>query len=185
MAFSMTSFFAGVGTVLAALTIGFAGGTMINSSPKLEPDRLERVAANDPPVTSAAVKVESPAVHLAPTARAETTETAPAPDRVIAMTPPSSSSQQTAPPPPQPVMAKDDSASQIDSATKVSESELRKPKENVSHRAERRARARLERRERQEIQAAANAARKLQRDGILQDLSQRDDSPRLGFFGNN
>jgi hypothetical protein len=36
-------FFAGVGTVVAAMTIGFAGGTMITISPQVEPNRLEPV----------------------------------------------------------------------------------------------------------------------------------------------
>jgi hypothetical protein len=183
MAFSMTSFFAGVGTVFAAIAIGFAGGTMITSSPKLEPNRLERVAASAPGVTSAAAGADTPSVHLGPNAKAETTETA-APDRVIAMKP-APTSQLPAPPPRQLVMAKDDNAPQIDGAKKISESELGKPKEARTHRAERRAGARHERRQRQEIEAAANAVRKLQRDGTLQDVSQRNDSARFGFFGND
>ena len=46
MAFSTSSFLAGVGTVFAAVTIGFAGGAMIATSPKVEPNRVERVAAS-------------------------------------------------------------------------------------------------------------------------------------------
>jgi hypothetical protein len=199
MAFSTTSFFAGVGTVFAAVTIGFAGGAMITTSPKLEPNRLERVAASAPAVTPSA-KAETPATRLAATplastpvateAKTETPEPAPATDRVIAMAP-APSAQPSAPPQPQPVTAKDDGAPQIGSASKIREGELRREREKDSRmqRTERRAEARPQLRKRREIEAAANAVRQMQRDNAVQEVSQRDDSPRdgsprLGFFGN-
>ena|ERR1700674_5192351 len=193
MAFSTTSFFAGVGTVFAAVTIGFAGGAMITTSPKLEPNRLERVAASAPAVTPSA-KAETPATPpatpVATEAKAETPDPAPATDRVIAMAP-APSAQPSAPPQPQPVTAKDDSAPQIGSVSKIRESELRREREKDSmvQRTERRAEARPQLRKRQEIEAAANAVRQMQRDNAVQEVSQRDDSPRdgssrLGFFGN-
>jgi hypothetical protein len=64
---------------------------------------------------------------------------------------------------------------------KVREEELKKDKD----RAERRAEVRRERRKRQEIQAAANAVRQMQRDGALEEVTQREDAPHFGFFGNN
>ena len=51
MAFNMTSFFVGVGTVFAAIVVGFGGGAMMmNSSVKVEqpPNKLERAAASLP-----------------------------------------------------------------------------------------------------------------------------------------
>jgi hypothetical protein len=118
MAFSTTSFFAGVGTVFAAITIGFAGGAMITTSPKLEPNRLERVAASAPAVTPSAPATRLASIPVATEAKTETPEPAPATDRVIA-TAPAPSAQPSAPPQPQPVTAKDDSAPQIGSASKI------------------------------------------------------------------
>ncbi len=50
MAFSTTSYFAGVGTVFAAIMLGFAGGFVIsNPSQKVEPpNKVERVNASAP-----------------------------------------------------------------------------------------------------------------------------------------
>jgi hypothetical protein len=88
MAFNTTSFFAGVGTAFAAITLGFAGGAMITISPKMEPNRLERVAASAPVITPvAAAKIEAPATPSVPAAKTETAETTASPDRVISLTP--------------------------------------------------------------------------------------------------
>jgi hypothetical protein len=230
-AFSTTSFLAGVGTVFAAITIGFAGGAMITSSPKVEQNRVERVASHTPPAQNAPVpspapivaRAETPANPPAPATTAPT-ETSPAPERVIAMTPAPAAPQSVATQTPaastpsatgtqaipsgtlqasparvQPVTARDDrdeNASQTDSR-KVREGEPRKEKEFRSQRAERRApdgrnaEARYsERRKRQEIDAAVNAVRQMRRDGTLQDISQREQTPReeaphFFLFGNN
>jgi len=174
MAFSTTSFFAGVGTAFVAITLGFAGGAMITASPKVEPNRVERVAANAPIVTPAVVaKSETSASPSVPAARADVPETPPATDRVIALTQPQNSEQNVAFQP-RPPITKEDAAARVDDVKKVREGELRRD----------RAEARRERRKRQEIQAAANAVRQLQRDGRLQEVSEREDTPRLGFFGN-
>jgi hypothetical protein len=184
MTFNTTSFLAGVGTMFAAVALGFAGGAMITSSPKVEQNRLERVAANVPVVTqTAAPKADPTAVPAVPAARSETVETAPAPDRVIPMTAAATAQTTSAPSAlPQPVMVRDDTTSQIDSAKRAREGELRKEAE--LKKAERRA-ERRERRKRQGIEAATNAVRQMQRDGGIQEVSQRDESPRLGFFGND
>jgi hypothetical protein len=180
MAFSTTSFFAGVGTVFAAVMIGFAGGSMITTSPKIEPNRLERVAARAPVVAAvAAANAETPAVPPVPAAK---TEGAAAPDRVIAMTP-APGSQQTVQAQPtrvkEPVMAKEEVVSQIGNTKNATYGELR------SERAARRAERRLERINRREIEAAAKAVRRMQRDGGLQEVSQRQNTQRFGFFGDD
>jgi hypothetical protein len=179
MAFSATSFFGGIGTAFVAIAMGFAGGAMISTSPKLEPNRLERLAANVPvastkPETSATPSV--PAAAPVPVARADAPEAAPAADRVIAMMPPQNS-EPSVPLRPQPPVATDDVAARSDNVKKVREDEVRKDRE-------RRAEVRRERRKRQEIQAAANAVRQMQRDGAIEEVSQREETPRFGFFGN-
>jgi type IV secretory pathway VirB10-like protein len=178
MAFNTTSFFAGVGTVFAAITLGFAGGAMITTSPKVEPNRLERVAASAPVI---AARTEAPATPLVPAIKTETPETTAAPDRVISLTL-TPDSPQTLPPRPQSVMAKDDVASQIDNAKKARDAELKK--EADLKKAERRAEQRRERRKQQQIQAA-NAVRQMRLDGDPQVVSQGDVSSRIGFFGND
>ena len=104
MTFSTSSFLAGVGTVFAAVTIGFAGGAMITTSPKMEQNRVERVASHTPPAENApvptpapvAAKAETPANSPAPTT-AEPTQTSPArTERVIAITPASAAPQSVA-----------------------------------------------------------------------------------------
>jgi hypothetical protein len=45
MAFSGSSYFAGIGTAFAAIAVGFAGGAMITTSPVQPPNRVERVNA--------------------------------------------------------------------------------------------------------------------------------------------
>jgi hypothetical protein len=190
MTFNTTSFLAGVGTMFAAVALGFAGGAMITTSPKVEQNRLERVAgASMTPVVAA--RAVTAVVPPATAAKSDVTET-PAADRVIPMTSaataPAATAQAMPVPsaltsaPPQPVMVRDEATSQVDSAKKLRESELRKEAE--LRKAERRA-ERRERRKHQDIEAAANAVRQMQRDGGIQVISQRDESPRLGFFGND
>jgi type IV secretory pathway VirB10-like protein len=69
MPFSMTTFFAGVGTVVGALALGFGGGivltdTAIKDSPA-GPTRIERVARPEPIAASPQV-VEARAISLLP-----------------------------------------------------------------------------------------------------------------------
>jgi hypothetical protein len=183
MVFNTTSFFAGVGTALAAITLGFAGGAMITISPKMEPNRLERVAASAPVITpAAAAKTEAPATPSVPAAKTEIAETTASPDRVISLTP-APNSPQAFPLEPQPVMAKDDVASQIDNAKKARDADLKKEAE--LKKAERRAEQRRERRKQQKIQAATNSVRQMQLDGDLREVSSSDVTPRFGFFGND
>jgi len=171
--------------MFAAVALGFAGGAMITTSPKVEQNRVERVAAAAAPVATA--RTDATAPPAVTPAKAEETEPTPVPDRVIAMTPaataqPTPTPGAQPPAPPRPVMARDDTPSQMDSGKKAREGEMRKEAE--LKRAERRA-ERRERRRRQNIEAAANAVRQIQRDGDMQQVSQRDDTPRFGFFGND
>ena len=212
MSFSTTSFLAGVGTVFAAVALGFAGGAMITTSPKVEPNRLERVtagAAATATIPDAGVKTAIPEVRsvvatktpeetaAAPrieTAAAPTTETkdempqsAPVIDRVISQTPapaPQAVPPQPAPVTVRPVVARDDADVQADSPRKARDDQARK--ESASRNAERRAERRRERR-RRDIEGAEDAVLQIQPDDgptISQRYEQRfDRGPRFGFFG--
>jgi len=191
MAFNTTSFFAGVGTVLVAVTLGFAGGALITGSPQKEPNRLERVAAgaqarpSDASVRPAA-RAAMPSPEPSVAANSEPAPTSP--DRVIGLTPAASSPQAVAPqaiaqPPAAdtalPVLARDESDSQAGSMKKARDDEVKKAKS-----AARRAERRRERRAR-EIEAAENSVLQMPRDDRSQEMPQRYDSnPRLVFFGN-
>ena len=184
MALNTTSFFAGVGAVLAAVTLGFAGGAMITKSPNAEPNRLERVTRAAGAAAPVQVPTASPQAAPvsatpadAPSGTAEASDTKSAPIRVISMAP-QANVEQTITPQPQPMIGKDGGTQQFDNA-RTTRAEQRR------ERAERKMAQRRERSQRQEIQAAANAVRQARRDGELQEVSQRDEAPRLSFFGND
>ena len=211
MNFSTTSFLAGVGTVFAAVALGFAGGAMITTSPKVEPNRLERVTAAAPapkPDTTApattpdagvkaampeirsvvAVKApEQPAAAAKNETKGEMPQSSLVPERVMSETP-ASGAQQAVPPQPapltsKPVVARDDTEVQAESARKARDDQFKR--ESASRSAERRAERRRERR-RRDIEGAQDAVLQMQPDDGPQIMSPRyDRSPRLGFFGDN
>ena len=60
MAFSSSSYFAGIGTAFAAIAVGFAGGAMITTSAVQPPNKLEqRAASNATPPSSAPSNVNA------------------------------------------------------------------------------------------------------------------------------
>jgi hypothetical protein len=210
MTFSASSFFAGVGTVFAAVVIGFAGGATLTTSSKVDPpNRLERVAAGAAaPAAPLPTAEPKPAVPPAPAAAAAPLPAAPAvearndaaqtpssPDRVVSLAPTSQPAETPKPAvasQPPPAAANDDTASKSDTQ-KAREAEARK--EAAAKRAERRAEWR---RKRQDPESAANAVRQMRRDDSSQEVFQReviqrddnprfqrDDSPRFGFFGDD
>jgi hypothetical protein len=70
MAFSSSSFFVGVGTVVAAIAVGFAGGAMITTSTVQPQNRLERVTTGAaPPSTASSSKASEQANMTAPPAQ--------------------------------------------------------------------------------------------------------------------
>ncbi len=193
MAFNMTSFFAGVGTVVAAVTLGFAGGAMITTSTQVDPpNRLERVAgtASTPARDSGAARRASATTAMPsqePPASANIENALAPSDRVIPLAPAAAArpevSPQPAPAVEPPVLAKDDAESPPASLKKARDDEMKKAKtaRNAARRAERRRERRM-----REIEAAENAMLAEQRDGGPQEMSQRYDSgPRFGFFGND
>lgn len=180
MTFHTSSFFVGVGTVFAAITIGFAGGAMITSSPKVEPNRLERVAGAGAGNPGGAVKSEAQPVARSSTPTAETTTVAAEPVVATIETPGSQPAvvQEVAP-----EVTVNVAESKIDNAKKIREAELKKEVE--LKKSERRAQQRRERRRQQEI-LASSAVRQMKGVDNVQEVSQREDfSQSLGFFGNN
>jgi len=207
MTFSTTSFLAGVGTVFAAVALGFAGGALITTTPRVEPNRLERVTASPPsPATTpdAGVKSAVPEIRSVVAAKApgepaaapknETKDEMPqsplVPDQVTLQAPAVASTQAVPPQPApvvaKPVVAKDDTDAQAEGQKKVRDEQLKK--ESASRSAERRAERRRERR-RRDIEGAENAVLQIQPDDgptIPQRYEQRNDrSPRIGFFGDD
>jgi hypothetical protein len=182
MPFNTTSYFAGVGTVCAAITLGFAGGFVVsNSTQKVDgPNRIERVAAStplpNPPSVQAAASVPKPDTAAVPDAAAPAP--APAPQSVAQQQPPPAQEQLAQQPAagPVPVVAKDDAAEQV----KTREAELRAAeRKRAQHRkwAERQ-------RHQQELDAATAQVRHLDR-GEDERVVQRDPiaMPRFGLFG--
>ncbi len=97
MAFSTTSYLAGVGSVVVILSTGFAGGYMVANPTRPEaPNRLQRLAAEARDTRPVATPPATP--EIVATAAATPT---PAPE-----TPPPAVTAQAAPPAPIPVKAK-------------------------------------------------------------------------------
>jgi hypothetical protein len=112
MAFSSSSFFIGVGTVVAAISLGFAGGAMITTSTVQPQNRLERVTtATAPPSSVSSSKAPEQANLTAPPAQQPQPQipaTTPAP-QVVATAPSAPvADSQTAQHPAAPVAAKVD-----------------------------------------------------------------------------
>jgi hypothetical protein len=206
MAFSTTSFLAGVGTVFAAIVVGFGGGAMMTSTTRVEPNKLERAAASTPaPSSVITAKAQAPEVPSTSTATApepqpvaarnDAAESPPAPDRTIALTPAPAS--QPVPSQPAPVIAKDiaknDATSQADTVNKAQDSEP--SRDAAPKKPERRAERHRERRRYQDVDSAANAVRQIQRDDYQRDDGQQEvimrryesprERPRFGFFGDD
>jgi outer membrane biosynthesis protein TonB len=99
MAFSKSSYFAGVGTVFAAITLGFAGGAMLTGSAIQAPNRVERVASsaalpmsNEQPADVAKAAPPEPSAAAAPAAPAPAADDS----RPVVQQPPPASSPVTA-----------------------------------------------------------------------------------------
>jgi hypothetical protein len=205
MAFSGSSYFAGVGTVVAAIGLGFACGTMITNSVVQPPNRLERVNAGpiapsktDTTPSSAA----SSGAEQASTAKPPAQDAPPSP--VVAAAPfPTANSQpatQT-----QPAAAKTDAATNVQDqpslAAKSNDSSPAKsehttvgrapdpnrdaPRKRADERKPSDGRKFSERRRRhdqdqRQLDEATNVIRQLPHDGTVDDVAVRDETPRFG-----
>jgi hypothetical protein len=182
MPFNTISYLAGVATASVAVAFGFAGGFTMTNPAKVEPpNRLERVAANAPLLSSqgalAAAPLPQPDAAAVPPAAAPESAT---PKPVAVQQPPAQeqSAQQPAAAPTA-VVARDDAAE----LARIREADAKAAeRKRAQHRrwAERR-------RHRQELDAATAPVRQFDRDDGEQMVVQRGpvEMPRFGFFGNN
>jgi hypothetical protein len=120
MAFSSTSYFAGIGTAAVAIALGFAGGAMVTTSAVQTPNRLERVTSNAPlpssPSSNSAAEQANNATKDQPGVTTLQSSTPPA---ATAAAPSQAAGSQPAQPPAPvgPVVAKSDATSKNDTTT--------------------------------------------------------------------
>ena len=201
MAFSNSSFFAGIGTAFAAIAVGFAGGAMITTRAVDQPNRLERIHAGTVGLANSATPKPSVASsdHGQQDSTKPPTQSAPpaaasAPARTEAAT------NLQAPPVPRtaepPAVAKTDdraTAREDTTAAKNERASTRSadPRGAASRRrAERKSagdhrfsehRRRPDQDPRQpNLDAAANLVRQTPRDGAVDEIVERDPAPRFG-----
>ena len=177
MPFSTKSYLAGVGTVVAALTIGFSGGFFLAPSTEhVEQNRLQRVTST----ASAAITplaearpIELVAAPAPATQQPARTETIPVMARAVDPAP-APIAARTADPA---RAASDDAAAKPEITYKMQAAEAKAERKRA--REERRA----ERRKQREIELAAFAVKRMARDRDPQQVADRTQSPRFGFFG--
>lgn len=187
MAFSTTSYLAGVGSVVVILSTGFAGGYMLaNPTHQDPPNRLQRLAAEGQDSKGAA--------QAAPAAKPE----------VVAMAAPAATSAPAAPPPaaaepapvpaearaPEPARPPQVSAEKASAEKSIAE-KARMAEAKAAERKRADARKFAERRRKQrELEVATVAVRRMMRDRDDQEFAAMDqpeppppEMPRLGLFG--
>jgi hypothetical protein len=182
MAFSTTSYLAGIGSVVVVLSTGFVGGYFLaNPTQNDPPNRLQRVAASARPPTLAAQPTNSPKQEVAEAAPLATPAATPQP------APPQPAAQQ-APVSAAPVVARE---SEPDRGA-VEQDRLRAAE--ISRGAEKKkieARKIAERqRNQREIEYAAAAVKRMLHDRNAQQMVENDgpetaapEAPRFSFFG--
>ena len=202
MAFNTSSYCAGVGTVFAAIALGFGVGAMMTTGSGIQPpNRVERVAssASLPSSTPGQVDAPKPAPQEQPAPAAVVPAQASDPAPVVqgqpkpapaamaksedAATP---NAQQPPPAQTQTMARSENAATPRDEHAAVRAAELKR--EAYRKRAEERKLA--ERKRRREIDDAANAVRQMRRDGVRDGMIdevvvEREERPRFGFFGDN
>jgi type IV secretory pathway VirB10-like protein len=202
MAFSNSSYFAGVGTAFAAIAIGFAGGAMITNSAVQAPNRLERVTSGAPlPASAAVAEPTNVTTPRSPEQTASTADPQPVPQPQPA-SPTVAQSDAATPNAPQPTPVASSPPKGEDTATvNTRQAPSTTPpvtakSEDASGARNERASARsgesrreiyrkrtddrkfTERRRRQDIDEAANAVRQMQREDIIDQVVERDEVPR-------
>lgn len=201
MAFNTTSYLAGVGTVVAALTIGFSSGFFFAAPTQNEPpNRLQRVASSAPLANQAATpapsaptqeipKQDVAAAGAVPTAAAAPAPVASSPPAAVAAPTPVASvspapSQQAVSPEPAPVVATaPEPAPAAAAQERIAQINADKAAERIraveaSRAAERKrveARKLADRQRKQrEVQEAATAVKRMLRDRDVQQVADTD-----------
>lgn len=188
MSFSTTSYLAGVGSVIAALTIGFSGGFFLaKPTPYVEQNRLQRVTSNSTNST-----VASPAPQATDLPQPVVTEAKATP---VSIPPEIRKPSETVPvmaeavaPETAPVIAKPEpirDAAEPDRAAQpdVKAERLRAADAKAMERKRKEARKFAERRRQREIALATVAVRRMLRDRDPQQVADSVETPRFGFFG--
>ena len=179
MPFSTKSYLAGVGTVVAAITIGFSGGFFLApSTDHVEQNRLQRVisaapVSNPAPPTAVTSKLEIAGANAAPTPAIE-----PPPRMIPVMA-------KAVEPAPARVTPKTTEPArgtlEEDRAAQPNSERMRATGERKRAREQRTA----ERRKQREIELAVVAVKRVLRDRHPQQVADRTEAPRFGFFGEN
>jgi type IV secretory pathway VirB10-like protein len=186
MSFSTTSYFAGVGTVLAALTVGFSGALFLApSNEHSEQNRLQRISSSAPvsvtvPQTGIVTGPEAAHPRAVEITAAAPTPSAPQPTRTEAIPIMAKAGEQAAPEiikTAEPVRP----ASQDVTAKSEINSERKRAAEVKAER--KRAQRSAERRKQREIELATAAVKRMPWDPGPQQFADRTESPRFGFFG--
>ena len=169
MSFSTTSYLAGVGTVVAALTVGFSGAFFLASPAEhVEQNRLQRVASSAPISNPTSQEAITPKPEITPARSIElVTAKVPAPE-------------------PAPVLVKAAEPARASPEENATKSEVNTEKMRAAEaKAERkrvREQRRAERRRQREIELSA-VAKQMLRNPAPQQVADRTEAPRFGFFG--
>jgi type IV secretory pathway VirB10-like protein len=189
MSFSTTSYLAGVGSVIAALTIGFSGGFFIAKPTQYaEQNRLQRVTSSAP-IASTAPQTAAPPQPVITEAKITSETTPPA---VQQPTPPETIPvmAKAVEPEPAPVIAKSEPirpAAERERGTdsNLNAEKLRAVDAKAMERKRSEARNFAERRKQREIALAAAAVKRMLRDRDPQQVADGIETPRFGFFGHD
>lgn len=195
MSFSTKSYLAGVGSVVAALTVGFSGGFfMAAPTQNFEQNRLQRVTSsalisNPAPQITASLKPEvtsasaasAPAPVTQQPARPETTPViakAVEPESAPVMPRESAPAMAKAPEP-----ARAEAAEESEVQANVNAEKIRAAEAKAAERKRSEAKKLAERRKQREIELAAVAVKRMLRDREPQQVADGFATPRFGFFG--
>ena len=198
MSFSTTSYLAGVGSVITALTIGFSGGFFIaKPTPYVEQNRLQRVTSSAPIATSApqTVALSTPAITESKVISPSAQPASPSAQAAVPV-------QQPAQPEAIPTLANADVPEPAQAVTRpelaratveqdratqsnVNAERLRAADAKAAARKRDEARKFAERRKQREIELATVAVRRMLRDKDRdpQQVADGIETPRFGFFG--
>jgi hypothetical protein len=193
MSFSTRSYLAGVGSVIAALTVGFSGGLfMAVPTQYAEQNRLQRVMSSAPIASPAPQTAVAPTPPIAAAPKPETIE-------AKATSQPAPAIQQPARPEPIPVMAKAVEAApamakapepvraireqERGAQPNVEAEKIRAPEARAAERKRAEAKKFAERRKQREIELAADTVKRMLRDRNPQQVADGIETPRFGFFG--
>jgi hypothetical protein len=191
MSFSTTSYLAGVGSVIAALTIGFSGGFFIAKPTQFaEQNRLQRVISSAPVASTApqAAALPKPAMTEARVINTDwTPQAVQQPTRPETIPVMAKAVEPEPVPVPAPGVAKSEpvraAVEQARPDSNVDTDKLRAADAKAAERKRIEARKFAERRKQREIALATVAVKRMLKDRDSQQVADGIETPRFGFFG--